>query len=230
MTTLAPSTTGGPTPFEPPKSLVEEIVRALTDQIVRGELRPGTRLVEERLASELGISRPPIREAFRVLHRERLVDIAPRRGVRVHEPTAREIADVYVCREALEGLSARLAAERIDAPALASLEALERKMADAARTGDLNRYFEANVRFHDEVAVASQNESLVALLRTLGTRVLQMRHYSLSLPGRAKLSARIHRQLITALRRGDGPAAESLTKKLISDAARALSVTDGRAT
>src|SRR5579875_4015066 len=157
-------------PFQPPGSLVDEVVRVLTDRIVRGTLAPGTRLVEERLAREFGISRQPIRESFRILQREGLVSILPRRGVYVKATPPEEIVSIYQCRAALGALSARLATRRMPPATLAELETLVDEMAARVAAGDVEGYFQRNVRFHDLVHQTSGNRTLQNLLRTLAPR------------------------------------------------------------
>ncbi|HZU06685.1 MAG TPA: GntR family transcriptional regulator [Chloroflexota bacterium] len=209
-------------PFRPPASLVDEVVRVLTDRIVRGDLPPGTRLVEERLAREFGISRQPIRESFRILQREGLVRIVPRRGVYVKAPSPHEVLDIYDCRSVLGGLAARLATQRMTPEVLSQLEALLAEMEAAVAARDVARYFQLNVRFHEVVDQASCNQTLRDLLRTLGTQVLRLRFMSLSLPGRMERSFEIHRQVVAAFRARDAARAAWLSQTLIEEAGQAL--------
>ncbi len=217
MTEIQPSTR-----FQLPPSLVDEVVRVLTDRIVHGRILPGSRLVEEKLAEEFGISRPPIRESLRVLASEGLVTINHRRGARVKEISSREVQDIYECREALEGLAARRAAETMRAEELAELERTFAKMEAADSRSDLEAYFAENVRFHEIVGEASGNERLRQLLASLGTQVLLLRFTSLSLPGRSSRSAELHRALLRAFRSRNGEEAENLTRLIIKEAAGAL--------
>jgi DNA-binding GntR family transcriptional regulator len=129
-----------PGQFQSPASLVEEAVRVITDRIVRGDLPPGTRLVEERLAADFGLSRPPIRESFRVLEREGLVTISPRRGVRVRRFTPEEVRDIYLCRAVLRGLAARLAAQHMTPHMLQQLESALAVMERSAASDDVAQY------------------------------------------------------------------------------------------
>ena len=208
--------------FRPPPSLVDELVRVLTDRIVHGRIPPGTRLIEEKLAEEFGVSRPPIRESLRVLASEGLVTINHRRGAKVRQISAREVQDIYECREALEGFAARQAAERMSSGEFSDLALTLAKMETANASGDIESYFAENIRFHDIVGEASGNQRLRQLLGALGSQVLMLRFTSLSLPGRSSRSAALHRQLLEAFERRDGDAAESLTRRIIQEASRAL--------
>jgi DNA-binding GntR family transcriptional regulator len=212
-TTVNPSTR-----FSHPHSLVEEVVRVLTARIVRGEIPPGARLIEEHVSVEFGISRTPLRESFRALEREGLLTITPRKGVRVKSIDPQEIEEIYVCRAALEGLSARLAATRATDEIADELAGILRKMEAAVARDDLDQYFSLNVEFHDIVAEVAQNKTLNQLIRNLGTRVLRFRYTSLSLPNRMKKSLAVHKELVAAFRRRDGDQAELLTRRLIDDA------------
>jgi DNA-binding GntR family transcriptional regulator len=208
--------------FRPPSTLVEEIVRVLTERIVRGEFNPGARLIEEDLAREFHVSRPPIRESLRVLEQKGLVTIVPRKGARISEPTPGEIEDIYVCRSALTGTAARLAARNMTPAELARFGQIVAEMRKAAKSDDLERYFTLNVEFHDNVASASRNSHLVELLHVLGLQVLRLRHTSLSLPRRMQQSLRLHEELLKAFKQRDGEAAERLMRSLIDDASAAL--------
>jgi DNA-binding GntR family transcriptional regulator len=208
--------------FQPPATLVDQIVEYLTDQIVRGAMPPGARLIEEALARQYRVSRPPIREALRILDGNGLVVITPRRGARVVKINPKDVADIYACRAALAGVAARLAAIHMDQVELRALGRLVSEMRGAASAGDLEGYFLRNVAFHEEVARASRNSRLVQLLKTLGAQVLLMRHASLAIPGRIPQSMRAHARLLRAFMSRDGQLAETITRNLIEDAGAAL--------
>ena len=101
----------GPVHQPPLRSLVSDELRRL---VITGELPPGTRIVEDRLAARLGVSRNPVREALQALAAEGFVDILPRRGAVVAQVTQAEAEDLFDVRAALEPLAARLAARRSD--------------------------------------------------------------------------------------------------------------------
>jgi DNA-binding GntR family transcriptional regulator len=206
-----------PGEFRSPGSLVEEAVRVITDRIVRGELPPGTRLVEERLAQDFGISRPPIRESFRVLEREGLVTISPRRGVRVRRFTPEEVRDIYLCRAVLRGLAARLAAQHITPAQLDQLESAMLVMERSAATDDVERYQQDVSRFNALVTEFSGNQPLQELLRTLTLRARLLSFTALSFPDRLQASLRLHQAMLEAFRRGDAETAERCSKQTLED-------------
>ena len=180
--------------------------------IVRGELRPNSRLVEAELADWLHVSRTPVRESLQRLALEGLVD-NERRGWSVHEHSAAEIREIYDLRAALEGFAARLAAER-RSPEQAE-EIVRSGAQDAAvflappRTG----FVEYNERFHDLVVAAAANGRLVETIRR--TRAYYFNHRIAAVYSAQEVveASEGHRAIAEAVRRGDGDAAERLTRQ-----------------
>ena len=136
------------------------VKRLVLDRIVSGHYPPGARIVEFQLAKELGVSQSPVREALRELAAVGIVTILPRRGARVRLPSAKELADVSVVRAEVDGLAARLAAGRMPDDTLAALDALIEEMLAALARGDFSGVTDADVRFHELIADASENHAL----------------------------------------------------------------------
>jgi len=136
------------------------VKRLVLDRIVSGHYPPGARIVEFQLAKELGVSQSPVREALRELAAVGIVTILPRRGARVRLPSAKELADVSVVRAEVDGLAARLAAGRVPDDTLAALEALIEEMLAALARRDFSGVTDADVRFHELIADASENHAL----------------------------------------------------------------------
>src|SRR4051794_13324619 len=136
------------------------VKRLVLDRIVHGHYRPGERIVEFKLAKELGVSQSPVREGLRELAAVGIVTIHPRRGARVRMPSAKELADVSVVRAEVDALAARLAAGRIPAATLDVLEALIEEMLTCLARGDFSGVTDADVRFHELIADASENHAL----------------------------------------------------------------------
>ena len=136
------------------------VKRLVLDRIVSGHYPPGARIVEFQLAKELGVSQSPVREALRELAAVGIVTILPRRGARVRLPSAKELADVSVVRAEVDGLAARLAAGRMPDDTLAALEALIEEMLAALARRDFSGVTDADVRFHELIADASENHAL----------------------------------------------------------------------
>ena len=130
--------------------LAEEVYRQVLDAVVQGELRPGERIVQERIADELEVSRTPIREALLDLEREGILTRAGAAGFMVRTVTAREVRDTYQAREAIEGHTTRLVAERRDAASLRRIEhTIETE--ESISVGSVEEYFHANRRIHRRI-------------------------------------------------------------------------------
>ncbi|SFE57853.1 GntR family transcriptional regulator [Blastococcus tunisiensis] len=136
------------------------VKRLVLDRIVQGHYQPGERIVEFKLAKELGLSQSPVREGLRELAAVGIVTIHPRRGARVRLPSAKELADVSLVRAEIDALAARLAAGRISDTRLDALEGLVGDMVARLDAGDFSGVTEADVRFHHLIAEASENHAL----------------------------------------------------------------------
>lgn len=149
------------------RSLNDRVLDALREAILEGNLRPGDRLVEGRLAERFGVSRNPVREALKALGNEGLITIVPRRGAVVTELSESEAADVVELRAALEGFSARLAARRLGAEAGTVLAEVLAHGEEAAARGDIEALHRLNDQFHGQLANAGSNRVLADFMRTL---------------------------------------------------------------
>jgi DNA-binding GntR family transcriptional regulator len=147
--------------------LREQVKDILLQRIASGELKPGERLVETRIAQELGTSQAPVREALRDLQLLRLVESEPFRGSRVRVFGQEELIDVYPVRAALEELAARLAAEKLGGD-VSVLEAELEAMKDAVRRDDTHALVEHDVAFHRHIVEAAGNSVLMQCWQSLG--------------------------------------------------------------
>ena len=141
-------------------SLREQIKDVILQRIVEGSLEPGSRIVETRIAQELGVSQGPVREALRDLEQLGCVVHEPNRGCSVRDFSLDELLEAFPVRAALEALAARLAAERITNAELAELEQLLERMTRAARRGDAHDQSQANASFHATIVRAARNRTL----------------------------------------------------------------------
>lgn len=147
--------------------LREQVKDILLHRIVSGELKPGERLVETRIAAELGTSQAPVREALRDLELLRLVESEPFRGARVRGFGETELIEVYPVRAVLEELAAKEATKRLRGE-VAVLEEQVDEMRAAAKRGDLNALVEHDIAFHRLVVEAAENPVLARCWKTLG--------------------------------------------------------------
>lgn len=160
-----------------PVLLPQQVASVLTDAILDGRLASGEQLVETRLQAEFGISRTPLREAFRELEKRGLVEIVPRKGAFVRQLSRQDIDDTFPVRAALEGLAARLTSSRVTPEVLDELGTALDAMRHAAAKDDAKAYLEHHVAFHEAYIAGSGNEVLIELLRTLRMHTIWHRFY-----------------------------------------------------
>ena len=187
-------------------TLREQIKDVLLQRIVEGSLQPGSRIIETRVAQELGVSQGPVREALRDLEQLGCVVHEPNRGCSVRAFSLEELLEAFPVRAALEALAARLAAERITKAELAELDQLLERMRKAARRGDAHDQSQANASFHATIVRAADNETLERQWQML--EPYSRTYLTVSRPGidLVHLSER-HVPILEALRRCDPPAA-----------------------
>ena len=155
--------------------LRDVVFNTLRQAILRGELKPGERLLEIHLANKLGVSRTPIREAVRKLELENLVIMIPRKGAVVAEITEKSLRDVLEVRRALEALAVKLACKKITDEEIEELKTAAKGFEDALTTGDVTIFAEADVKFHDIIYYATDNQRLIALLYNLREQMYRYR-------------------------------------------------------
>ena len=193
----------------------------ILQRIVSGEYPPGSRLVETRIAQELGVSQAPVREALRDLEQLGCIVHEPFRGCSVRAFSADELLEAFPVRAALEALAARLAAERITEPELLRLAELLETMRAAARRGDAHGQSQANASFHATIVRAARNITLErqwALLEPYSRTYLTVSRSGLDL---LALSER-HIPILDALRARDPDAAAEAMHQHLMDAAELL--------
>jgi DNA-binding GntR family transcriptional regulator len=195
-----------------------QIKDVILQRIVEGSLEPGSRIVETRIAQELGVSQAPVREALRDLEQLGCVVHEPNRGCSVRAFSAEELLEAFPVRAALEALAARLAAERITTAELAELDELLERMRRAARGGDAHEQSQANASFHATVVRAARNRTLERQWQML--EPYSRTYLTVSRPGidLVHLSDR-HVPVLDALRRRDrAKAAEAMEEHLLGAA------------
>jgi DNA-binding GntR family transcriptional regulator len=189
-------------------SLHDRVIAEIRQAILGGRLKPGERLVEERLADELGVSRNPVREAIRVLASEGLIEVTARRGASVASMSEQETRETIEVRALLEGQNARLAARRHDKEVIERIEAVLNKGAEAVAAGQYELLPDLNQQFHRELAEAGQNRVLGDLLKKLRERTAML--FSPSDPVRQARTWEEHAAILRAIIDGDERAAAAL--------------------
>ncbi len=155
--------------------LRDVVFNTLRQAILRGELKPGERLMEIQLANKLGVSRTPIREAIRKLELEGLVLMIPRKGAEVAEFTEKSLRDVLEVRRALEELAVELVCEKITDEQIQDLKDAAEEFKESLKDGDITRIAEADVKFHDVIYMATDNQKLIQLLNNLREQMYRYR-------------------------------------------------------
>jgi len=154
-------------------TVAEEVVRGIRAMIMAAEVRPGERLVEERLSERFGVSRPPIREALRVLERDGIVQSIPRKGFIVIPITAADVREIYELRWILERSAVTTAIPVLDPASLEPMRAAVARMSAELAQTDPEEMLEANSEFHAALVALANNSRLTAAYSTL-SKQLQM--------------------------------------------------------
>ena len=188
-------------------SLSSVVQEELERMILSGELRPGAKLTEVALAARLGVSRGPLREAFRMLEEAGLVRTEKNRGVSVRDLPVEEAIEIFDLRAAMDELVGRRLAESIAAPALKEIRGLVDQMEQAVKAKDAHAYHLLNLRFHDRLVELAGNGKLTAVYRKLIKELSLFRRLNLADDWLMPVSVNEHRQIVKAIASGDAEAA-----------------------
>ena len=203
--------------------LRDVVFNTLRRAILKGELKPGERLMEIALADKLGVSRTPIREAIRKLELEGLVVMAPRKGAKVASITERDLNDVLEVRKGMEVLAISLACKRITGEELEKLESIERSFQSLIESGNLTELAEMDVKFHDTIYQATNNQRLVQLLNNLREQMYRYRMEYLKDIAVRRTLAEEHKAICEALRGRDESKAQNYVSVHIDNQQKAIS-------
>jgi DNA-binding GntR family transcriptional regulator len=188
--------------------------------IIRGEYQPGQQLKEEEIATRLDISRPPVREAFKMLEAEGLVIRKPRRGVFVTDMTEKDVWEAYTLKAALYEMAMELAMNSIDESQIQELEAVVRRMEAcvAAEAVDLLQYQEHHQNFHNLIMLISGHDRLKKISDSIHNQVSRFSYKSLQNTEHLNSSVRYHRRIIKAVIGRDKISACRLMKEHVLEA------------
>ena len=203
--------------------LRDVVFNTLREAILRGELKPGERLMEIQLANKLGVSRTPIREAIRKLELEGLVLMIPRKGAEVAQVTEKSLRDVLEVRRALENLAVQLACLRMSPQTLADLKAAARAFEEILGGEDVTAVAEADVAFHDVIYMATDNQRLISLLNNLREQMYRYRVEYLKKKECHKQLLWEHQEIIRAIEAGEIDVATKITEQHIDNQVEAVS-------
>ena len=189
----------------------------LRQAILKGELAPGERLMEIRLANMLGVSRTPIREAIRKLELEGLVVMIPRRGAEVAGISEKCLRDVLEVRRSLEELAMDLAVQRMDSGRMEELERAQAEFVEAISASDLIRIAQADENFHDVIYAGTENEKLVQMLNNLRDQMYRYRLEYIKDTGKRQILKVEHERMMDALRHRDRELAKRTAREHIDN-------------
>lgn len=194
----------------------EQVVQTLTREIIEGRFEPGQRLTERELTEMLGVSRTVLRESLRQLESEGLISLVPNRGPIVRDLSVDEARELYRIREALEGLGARLFAERPEPDAIAALERAFDAVETAYHAGDPVQILAAKNTFYDAIHTGANSTTLSKMLSTVLAQVWRWRALGLSHPNRSTHrsdeSVANLRDVVEAIRAGEADRAEAAAR------------------
>jgi phosphonate utilization transcriptional regulator len=188
-------------------SLTSVVQSELERMILSGELAPGEKLTEMALAARLGVSRGPLREAFRMLEEAGLVRTEKNRGVFVRDIPIDEAVEIFDLRAAMDELVGRRLAENIAPAELKEIRAMVDAMEQSVKAKDAQRYHLLNLQFHDRLVELAGNRKLTAIYRKLIKELSLFRRLNLADGWLMPISASEHRQIVKAIASGDPEAA-----------------------
>lgn len=199
-----------------PRRLADDVYRQLLDGILSGEISTGERLIQETLASEMDVSRTPVREALLRLEREGIIEPAERRGFLVVDLSAETLRDIYQARQAVEGFAARLVAERGSDAAIERLQPILHRKITAEDVGEV---YEEKRLIHRSIVEAIDNPAMLELFDSLWGRGRALRIMANVTMGDEIVTAwkQPHEELFAAIERRDGELAEALMVEHIAN-------------
>jgi DNA-binding GntR family transcriptional regulator len=197
--------------------LADQVRDYLLQSIFSGRFPPDSRIVETRVAKELGTSQAPVREALRALEALGVVEILPFKGARVRRPSSQELVEAYEVRATLERLGARLGVPRMTDADLAEITVLHDALQAAAASGDRHQVAERDAAFHARVLALSNNRSLDRVWRSL--EPVSRTYITLVAPNSDPgWTAGLHPPILAALQTRDPAAVEAALQRHFDEA------------
>lgn len=197
--------------------LRDVVFQTLRQAILKGELQPGERLMEIKLSQMLGVSRTPIREAIRKLELEGLVVMVPRKGAAVANITEKDTKDVLEVRRTLEMFAVEVVCDRITPEQLEQLESAAKDFENAKGSMDLILIAESDMKFHEVIYAATQNERLMQMLSNLRENMYRYRIEYLKDANYYDSLVREHQEILIAIKNGDKQNAREYMKNHIDN-------------
>jgi DNA-binding GntR family transcriptional regulator len=214
MDKSTPPSTGGAVPLstssgQPNATLAERLCHDLERAIIDGTFPQGMRLDEKAIADRFGVSRTPVREAFRMLAVSGLVEMRSHQGAVVSAIMLPRLIEMFQVMAELEGLCARLASRRATPQQVTRMREIHERLARSASAHDPDKFYEINCEFHEAIYDASQNTYLAQQTRALRNRIAAYRRRVTDLAGRVEGTVSEHQTILDAIARHDGEAAHA---------------------
>lgn len=197
------------------RGLNEKVYQLLKDMIINGELSPGIRLQEDFLVEKIGTSKTPIKMALAKLENEGLILRVPRRGTYVTEINQEAARNVYLVREMLEALAARLSASNLTEEEMGYLRNLLLKMEDKLEQNKYRDFVTLDEEFHKIIIASAKHDLLSKILSDLFNIIKMFKLRSASLSGRTRKAFQEHKKLLSALERRDPNDSENAMREHI---------------
>lgn len=202
------------------KSLTSIIFEKIREDILNDQYKHGEKIVEAKLAEELGVSRTPVREALKQLELDGLVENIPNRGVIVKGISDQDIYDIFTIRMAIEGIAAQWAVERMSEEELAQLKEVCELMEFYTLKSDVSKIFELNTKFHEIIYMATKSRYLEHVLRDFQLFIKSTRNKSLRTEGRMDTALIEHKKILDAFLDRDAETAVAMLTEHITNSRR----------
>jgi len=204
------------------KPLREVIFDTLREAIIVGELKPGERLMEVKLAEKMGVSRTPVREAIRKLELEGLVEMLPRKGAHVADLSVKDIMDVLEVRSTLDGLASSLSATRITDEEIKELKHSLTQFVNCVEKENLQGSIKKDVEFHDIIYHSSRNDKLIQISNNLREQVQRFRVIYIKDYSSSRELIKEHTEICNAITNRDPGAAMNYANRHIKNQEEAI--------
>lgn len=193
--------------------LRDVVYKTIRNAILKGELKPGSRLMEIHLASSLGVSRTPVREAIRLLEREGLAVTYPRRGAQVAHMSVKDLEDVIEIREALDVLAANKTCENVDATIIEKLENEIEAFKNVVNSDDFREIVKADEAFHNVIYESANNPKLTEIVNSLREQMYRYRYEYIKEKDMMVNLLKEHEKILEAIRKKDKAGVTKMMKE-----------------
>jgi len=195
------------------KLMSEKIADVLRKNMISGNIKSGEKLNESQLSDALNISRPPIREAFRILATEGLITLVPRKGAFVSGLSIREVKEIYEMKSMMESFATRLAIPLINEEEISEIDSILNLMEERIKENNFKEIQTLNIEFHRKIIEMSKNQKLIYFYESIILPIRRYQRLGLSAPSSWEISLSEHRKIVKAIRSKNIELAERLTRE-----------------